>query len=163
MSAVLKNIQNFAMKNSEAIKVVLLIILVGALIYLAHYGYKNKENFYMQFAEYSPLTAESNMVESLSGEGKEEVLSGASEKSDELSPQDLLPKTDLDVAFEQDKGVMMGNFVIPDLAYPVDTIGSSGKKANYTIRPLPLIPVNMNVSPWLVSTYEPDLFRKPLE
>jgi hypothetical protein len=43
-----------------------------------------------------------------------------------------------------------------------DTVGSTKKNMNLQLRSEPINPRN-NVSPWLQSTIEPDLMRKPLE
>ena len=45
-----------------------------------------------------------------------------------------------------------------------DTIGSTKKNMNLQLRSEPIIPQNqMNTGPWLQSTIDPDLMRRPLE
>ena len=44
-----------------------------------------------------------------------------------------------------------------------DTIGSTKKNMNRQLRSEPIIPQQNNTGPWLQSTIDPDLMRRPLE
>ena len=102
--------------------------------------------------------------ETVEGINQDFKYSGSpSAKGGPLEASDLIPNTQLDGAFEQDRAVLMGNFLSPGVNTGLDTIGSALKKTNYALRSIPQIPVNRDVSPWNVSTYEPDVYRRPLE
>ena len=171
MSSIVSNIQDFMQKNSEMFKIAVIILLVGLAVY--YIGYY-KENLYMQ--DYHKFDPESRDGKLPLGTGEEEVEGARKKRSlshgahapsetekTEVNPEDLLPQTDLDGAFKDDTDILMGNFVTPGVTYGIDTVGSSLKKANYAIRSMPQIPVNREVSPWNMSSYEPDVYRKPIE
>lgn len=79
---------------------------------------------------------------------------------------DLLPKSSVAQAnfgeFAPTDALRGANFLDPVKFIGVDTQGSSLKNANYDLRSS--LPIAKNsVSPWLNSSYEPDLLRRPLE
>lgn len=78
---------------------------------------------------------------------------------------DLLPKEEPVAAeFGQfaPKGDMLEqNLIDASKLVGVDTVGSSLKNANYSLRRDPVIP-KKDVGPWISSSYTPDLLRKPL-
>lgn len=79
---------------------------------------------------------------------------------------DLLPKSSVAQAnfgeFAPTDALRGANFLDPVKFIGVDTQGSSLKNANYDLRTsLPI--TKSSVSPWLNSSYEPDLLRRPLE
>lgn len=79
---------------------------------------------------------------------------------------DLLPKSSVAQAnfgeFAPTDALRGANFLDPVKFIGVDTQGSSLKNANYDLRSsLPI--TKSSVSPWLNSSYEPDLMRRPLE
>ena len=79
---------------------------------------------------------------------------------------DLLPKSSVTQAnfgeFAPTDALRGANFLDPVKFIGVDTQGSSLKNANYDLRTsLPI--TKSSVSPWLNSSYEPDLLRRPLE
>lgn len=165
MSSIVSNIQNFFSKNSEILKIIVLIILVGIVAYTAKCRYNN-ESFFMGYHDYpteGPLD-KGNGNEKVDGINEDFRYTGSPDsKQGPLEASDLIPNTQLDGAFEQDRAVLMGNFLSPGINTGLDTIGSALKKTNYALRSIPQIPVNREVSPWNVSTYEPDVYRRPLE
>jgi hypothetical protein len=54
------------------------------------------------------------------------------------------------------------NFLNAAALIGVDTVGQSNRNASWDIRSLPANP-QVQVSPWMQSTIEPDLVRRPLE
>lgn len=79
---------------------------------------------------------------------------------------DLLPKPNtpqvMDFGEFAPKALQGQNFLEPSKQMGVDTQGSSMRNANYQIRADPPNP-RTNVGPWLNSTIEADLLRRPLE
>lgn len=173
MSSILSSVQGFLEKNSDLFKIAVILIIVGLAVYYVKCNYY-KENLYME--DYQKFDAESRDGKLIAAEEAKQEVKGASHKQDlgyggytvddtmtEINPTDLLPQTDLEGVFKEDTDILMGNFVTPGVTYGIDTVGSSLKKANYSIRSMPQIPVNRDLSPWNLSSYEPDLYRKPIE
>ena len=171
--SVVQSIQNFLGKNADIIKIVILVILVGVVAYFAKCNFKT-ENLYMEFAKYMK-PEDGKYVDDIKNEGTDvegaktykDMFYGAApemqKNTQEVNPEDLLPKTDLNNDLKNDANVLQGNFINAGLDYPIDTVGGSLKKLNYSLRSTPQIPVNRDISPFMVSSYEPDLYRKPLE
>ncbi len=83
-----------------------------------------------------------------------------------LTPSELLPK-DTDSVWAQvnpqGQGDLAGkNFLSAGYNLGVQTVGTSRRNPNMQIRSDPPCP-QVAVSPWLQSTIQPDLFRRPLE
>jgi hypothetical protein len=91
---------------------------------------------------------------------------GCPAKQKELSPEDLLPK-DMNSKWAQanpaGQGMLMDrNFLDAGHHIGINTVGQTLRNANYNLRseiPNPQI----KVSPWMQSTIDPDVGRKPLE
>ena len=91
---------------------------------------------------------------------------GCFPKQKELKPEDLLPK-DMNTKWAQvnptGQGQLMDrNFLDAGHHVGINTVGQTLRNANYNVRseiPNPQI----KVSPWLQSTIDPDIGRKPLE
>lgn len=91
---------------------------------------------------------------------------GCLPKHKELTPEDLLPR-DMNSKWAQvnpaGQGMLMDrNFLDAAHHVGINTVGQSLRNANYNIRseiPNP----QKKVSPWLQSTIDPDVGRKPLE
>jgi subtilisin family serine protease len=86
---------------------------------------------------------------------------------EQLNPSELLP-ADMNSQWAQvnptGAGDIQGkNFLSAGALVGVNTIGQSLRNANYQLRAEPPNPQNANVSPWMVSTIEPDLQRRPLD
>ena len=88
--------------------------------------------------------------------------------SSKLTAQDLLPSGDAansDWAQTVPAGqgdVNSGALLNATYHYGIDTIGSTLKNPNLDLRSEPIIE-KKSVSPWINSSYEPDLTRRPLE
>jgi len=85
---------------------------------------------------------------------------------EQLNPMDLLP-SDPNSQWAQVNPTGAGdiagkNFLSAGALIGINTIGQSLRNANLQLRAEPPCP-QVSVSPWLNSTIEPDLIRKPLE
>ena len=85
---------------------------------------------------------------------------------EQMNPLDLLPQ-DLNSQWAQvnptGAGDIQGkNFLSAGALIGVNTVGQSLRNANYQLRSEPANP-QVNVSPWMQSTIEPDLNRRPIE
>ena len=86
---------------------------------------------------------------------------------DRLTGEDLLPKDAANTKWAQMNPAGQGdvrdqNFLTAGYHIGVNTVGQTRRNANYQLRsdpPNPQVPV----SPWNISTIEPDLNRRPLE
>lgn len=86
---------------------------------------------------------------------------------EQLNPMELLP-ADVNSQWAQvnptGAGDIQGkNFLSAGALVGVNTIGQSLRNPNYQLRSEPPNPQMPGVSPWLNSTIEPDLSRRPLE
>ena len=85
---------------------------------------------------------------------------------DQLSPSDLIPKNDnsqwSQVNPQGEGKIGDQNFLTAGYHIGVNTVGQSLRNANLQLRSEPPNP-QVKVSPWLQSTIEPDVNRKPLE
>ena len=86
-----------------------------------------------------------------------------------LKPQDLLPTDEskaiqeFNIAKPVGEGILQGvNLLDASYHVGVNTVGQSLRNANRQIRSEPPNP-QVNVSPWMNSTINPDLPRRPLE
>jgi hypothetical protein len=86
---------------------------------------------------------------------------------DRLTGEDLLPKDAANSKWAQMNPAGQGdvrdqNFLTAGYHIGINTVGQTRRNANYQLRsdpPNPQVPV----SPWNISTIEPDLNRRPLE
>tara|TARA_Y100000996_G_scaffold347818_1_gene286261 strand:- start:2833 stop:3333 length:501 start_codon:yes stop_codon:yes gene_type:complete len=90
----------------------------------------------------------------------------ACQKKDPLTPKDLLPVNQAASDFEQQnpdgEGILKGvNYLDATYHVGVNTVGQSLRNANLNLRAEPPNP-RVAVSPWLNSTIDTDLIRKPL-
>lgn len=90
----------------------------------------------------------------------------ACQKKDPLTPKDLLPTNQAASDFEQQnpdgEGILKGvNYLDATYHVGVNTVGQSLRNANLNLRAEPPNP-RVAVSPWLNSTIDTDLIRKPL-
>jgi hypothetical protein len=91
---------------------------------------------------------------------------GCFPKQKELSPEDLLPK-DMNSKWAQvnpaGQGMLMDrNFLDSGHHVGINTVGQTLRNANYSLRSEVPNP-QYKVSPWMQSTIDPDVGRKPLE
>lgn len=86
---------------------------------------------------------------------------------DRLSAEDLLPKDAANSKWAQMNPAGQGdvrdqNFLTAGYHIGVNTVGQTRRNANYQLRSDPPNP-QQPVSPWNISTIEPDMNRRPLE
>jgi hypothetical protein len=86
---------------------------------------------------------------------------------DKLTPEDLLPKDAANSEWAQVNPAGQGdlknkNYLTAGYHMGVNSIGSTLRNANMQIRSEPPNP-QVKVSPWLQTTIDPDLNRRPLE
>lgn len=86
---------------------------------------------------------------------------------DKLTPEDLLPRDAANSEWAQVNPAGQGdvqnqNFLTAGHHMGINSVGSTLRNANMQLRSEPANP-QMKVSPWLQSTIEPDLNRRPLE
>lgn len=86
---------------------------------------------------------------------------------DKLSATDLLPKDAANSAWSKANPAGQGsitdqNFLNAGYHVGINTIGTSLRNPSYDLRSEPANPKTL-VSPWMQSTIDPDLTRKPLE
>lgn len=86
---------------------------------------------------------------------------------DRLSSDDLLPKDAANSRWAQMNPAGQGdvkdqNFLTAGYHIGVNTVGQSMRNANLQLRSEPINP-QLPVSPWNISTIEPDMNRRPLE
>ncbi len=80
----------------------------------------------------------------------------------QLSPEELLPKSNCNTWSENSGQLSDRNFLQAGWATGISAVGQTKRNANLQLRsevPNPQV----TVSPWLQSTISPDLMRKPLE
>jgi hypothetical protein len=84
----------------------------------------------------------------------------AVEPKDVSKPEELLPKAELSeevkASIESDLALVGDNYLSAGMYAGVNTVQATLKNANLDIRAAPSIPVQENVSPWGVSTFEAD-------
>ena len=86
---------------------------------------------------------------------------------DKLTAEDLLPKDSANSKWAQMNPAGQGelknqNFLTAGYHVGVNTVGNSLRNANMQLRSEPTNPI-LKVSPWMQSTIQPDLNRRPLE
>ena len=91
-------------------------------------------------------------------------IPGCAKKASNDNPGDLLPRpSNNQFSAMQPSGGLAGvNLLKAGYHIGVDTVGQTLRNANLQIRSEPPNP-QMNVGPWLNTTIEPDLSRRPLE
>jgi hypothetical protein len=114
------------------------------------------------------LTGSASMYQSIESTGSSSgsALPKDCFPKDQLSPADLLP-ADCNSKWAQSVPQCQGelgnvNFLTAGSHIGINTIGQSLRNANRQLRSDPPNP-QMKVSPWLQSTIEPDVNRRPLE
>jgi hypothetical protein len=166
------------------------VLFIGALLVLSdfnsHMSRKNlnvvnvRESFSGDYAADGSANA---MNDATNAVGPSEPLASDNETSDKvnyestgattcfprdnLGPEDLIPKNQSNSKWSQmnpaGQGELNGkNYLDAGHHWGVDTIGSSLRNANMGLRSEPPNP-QVQVSPWMNTTMEPDLNRRPLE
>lgn len=117
---------------------------------------------------YSPSDPMNNEVYNPVGTGaNQSAASGNCFPRDRLGSEDLLPKDAANSRWAQMNPAGQGdvkdqNFLTAGYHIGVNTVGQSLRNANLQLRSEPINP-QVPVSPWNISTIEPDMNRRPLE
>jgi len=146
------------------------IVAAVAVVYIVYRMFIQKKDSFDDYAAYSEIGATQPPVDAtVAGmTGIDTALPMGCQPPQSIST-DLLPKPDgsADDDFAQyapDPAALVAqNFVDATKFVGVDTIGSTLKNANYGLRADIPIPRNQDTGPWLQSSIDPDLYRKPLE
>jgi hypothetical protein len=165
---------------------VVIIVIAGLLFYLAYDFYNNRalsteeesaekeafEDFASLTQEESPASNDPKPVLDVT-EAKPQPVASSKPKSndcfpkDKLTPDDLLPKDAANSEWAQVNPAGQGdlknkNYLTAGYHMGVNSIGSTLRNANMQIRSEPPNP-QVKVSPWLQTTIDPDLNRRPME
>jgi hypothetical protein len=117
---------------------------------------------------YGPSDPNSNEMYNPVGTGSPAAAaSGNCFPRDRLSSEDLLPKDASNSRWAQMNPAGQGdvkdqNFLTAGYHIGVNTVGQSLRNANLQLRSEPVNP-QVPVSPWNISTIEPDMNRRPME
>ena len=160
------------MNRNQIIKIVLLAVGVISLLYVVNMFLTKKADSVEKFVSdevapgvtelgrnsvYAPVNSESEAV----GNDKPKDCF----PKDQLSPEDLLPGA-ADSSWSQSvpSSGKLGdqNFLTAGYHVGVNTVGQSLRNANWQLRSEPSNP-QVKVSPWMQSTIDSDINRKPLE
>ena len=116
----------------------------------------------------SPETAVGGSVDRLNwdGLGETQIQGALSHQYQDLTGEDLLPHNDMAhfaEVYPNGVGQLQNkNYLHAGHHTGINTIGQSLKNPNYQLRSEPPNP-QISVSPWLQSSFGPDLTRRPLE
>jgi hypothetical protein len=166
--------------SRDAINKIIVIVLAGAVLFWLVNSYnaqKLKVGTKEAFEANSELLAGSTPDIGASEENKNETYKPVDYSTqqypndcfpkDKLTAEDLLPKDAANSTWAAVNASGQGdvkdqNFLNAGYHTGIDTVGSSLRNANLSIRSEPLNPQN-EVSPWLQSTITGDLSRRPME
>lgn len=169
---------------------VLILIAFAILVFLiVDYYKKHQESNEEHFLDYEELdqddTTENVVEDDVQAEPKPVVSQSESRPKpvepskppntfprdcypkDKLTPEDLLPKDAANSEWAQVNPAGQGdvknqNFLTAGHHIGINSVGSTLRNANMQLRSEPANP-QVKVSPWLQTTIEPDLNRRPLE
>ena len=178
------DIKTFFTNNQQIIGIVVIVLIVlGVIYYVQMYSNKKVENMEVDMdldMETMPLTAEEDdmveeeqemMVEPIPADDGEfsrvDSLKSNYYDCNDISPEELLPKSEMADDFESQFPVGSGdltskNFLTAGYNAGINTVSSSLRNANLQVRSDPYIEP-ASVGPFLNSTILPDMNRKSLE
>ena len=122
-----------------------------------------KSSTVLGYAEGSNMSNTS--AEVTSSESGPSINFKACDLNDNVKPEDLLPSGNSEFASLNpvlDGGLKNKQFLDPSKLMGTNTIGQSNRNQSYDLRSEPAIP-KMDVGPWMNTTIEADLTRRPLE
>lgn len=184
------DLKNFIEKNSAILQIVGVVLLIVAILYLLK---KRSEGMYdLPYGEYSteqPQVTEgtegtegTQATEGVVTEIPVMAATGQDFSSNDqnfmgsainfettgkdILPMDLLPKSDVPVAVGEltpTSDLSARNYLVSSNNFGIDTIGSSNKIPNLQIRGDPIIPNNMNTSPWNQSSVTSNNFQRSFD
>lgn len=171
--------------KSSLLRNILMILAGCVFVFLATEYYKNNTKYVSEkFVETVPsVDTDSDVMPEAEAEVlpnddelseqykpvdfKEEKIKGNCFPKDKLTAEDLLPKDAANSKWAEVNPAGQGelknqNFLTAGYHVGINTVGNSLRNPNMQIRSEPINP-QVKVSPWMQSTIEPDLNRKPLE
>jgi hypothetical protein len=162
------SITKYLPKKLSIVQIVIILAVLAVIIYIVVKHREIKEGLADIASAYSkiPTEGEVPMVES-----SEQPFAGnefEGEGSAEITAEDLLPMTPEGVDnFNRqfplaDPSLDSNNFLTAGFNIGINTVGSSNRNANMSIRPDPVIPEVAN-GPWNQSTITRDTERRPLD
>lgn len=180
----------FNLTSDKTLKNVLMLILVIAVIYIVYQIYNNymKKEGFESNTDQTDDEPEKEVVENMENQDDEpqqnemmpqqnEMMTNPVERDmrnaqmmgtagDQLSAQDLLPQdkssTWAQVNPEGQGSLANQNFLQAGYHIGINTVGQNLRNANLQLRSEPPAP-QVQVSPWMQSTIEPDVSRRPME
>jgi hypothetical protein len=163
-----KGLSNFA-KSKNGMWVFIVVVVLFVIWVLMSYS-NTKSMISDSMSNYGGQTDSVGSSMSATSNSKPNLAAGAApimQSQPQTTPDQLLP---LDKNSEWNNINGMPNPsqpILPDLMKSgvfmgLDTIGQTLRNANHQLRSDPIIQ-KQNVSPWMMSTIEPDLARVPLE
>lgn len=159
------------MKNQE--QTIILVILVLAGIYCLFYN-RGMSELYQGYENYDSYGGDGGGGDDGYAEQKELYQNSPYQQYNEascfpqtqLDPNDLLPKDNCsqwaNTSPYGDQSLMNKNFLQAGATTGITSVGSTLRNANLQLRSEPPNP-QVKVSPWLQTTIEPDISRKPFE
>jgi hypothetical protein len=167
--------------NSGVVNAIVVVAALGVLLYAAwcYNSSRRSETFSGPYAEHMTVTPGGGDIAKPNDPASEpyrpvdfqSVVSDVAPEDcfprDRLSAEDLLPKDAANSQWAKVNPAGQGdisdqNFLASGHHQGIDTIGGTLRNANLQLRSEPPNP-RQQVSPWLQSTIEPDLNRRPFE
>lgn len=172
------DISTFLTKNKNTITIVVFIIIGAAVVYFFTQYSGNQEG--MTDLSFSPLASQPSDVgyfdhptpEDIQGQYAYPVTSDTDINpvnfklnQGELTPYELLPTSESHgVGGEfSDTDLSSKNFLVSGFNIGINSQGNTNKNANRQVRSDPVIPQNLNATPFGQSTLGPDITRKQFE
>ena len=126
----------------------------------------NKEDEHDEHKEHKEHKEPKNVIEGMTGAPTDNVQPGCLPK-DQLMPQELLPQDNAANQWSQVNPQGAGSLMDKNLLQAghhvgINTVGQTLRNANLQLRSDPPNP-QVQVSPWIQSTINPDTNRKPFE
>jgi hypothetical protein len=164
------SITKYLPKKLSIVQIVIILAVLAVIIYIVVKHREIKEGLADIASAYSKIPREAGaevpMVESSEQPFVGDEFEGKG--STEITAEDLLPMTPEGVDnFNRqfplaDPSLDSNNFLTAGFNIGINTVGSSNRNANMSIRPDPVIPEVAN-GPWNQSTITRDTERRPLD
>lgn len=163
------SITKYLPKRLTTVQIIVILSVLAVIIYIVVKHRQIKEGLADIVAAYSKPSGETGEAPVV--QSSEEPLAGKDfEEGDntEITAEDLLPMTPEGVDnFNRqfplaDPTLDSNNFLTAGFNIGINTVGSSNRNANLSIRPDPVIPEVVS-GPWNQSTITRDTERKPLD
>lgn len=167
------NASKFLSENMQIIQVVVVVAVIAIVMYFFSSHIKSSAEGMMNTLEFSPVSTVESEQEyhssedpSIQGQYVQPVThdDGISPvtfhgEDSTITPEDLLPvsgESDL----EGSPDLLSKNFLTAGFSMGINTQASVNRNGNRQIRSDPIIPQNLNATPFSQSTSAPDMLRK---